>query len=258
MEFLKRQIDQEIFLDEYLTGLHFPRKDIHLLKMEKRIRLNKKVVTGNLLLQPDDILEINVLKQEDNNLQPLNEPLDVLYEDDYLLVVNKPTGIIIHDDGVTERTLDGIVANYYLENGQRHPVYHVHRLDKETSGVILYCKQTYLLGILDYQLAHKEIKREYLALVMGRMRTPITIDKPIGKDRHTNNKYRISETGKAAITHIEPLQTHKNTTLVKCQLETGRTHQIRVHLASISHPIVGDELYGGCWHERIMLHSYCL
>ena len=107
-------------------------------------------------------------------------------------------------------------------------------------------------------LQDKKIQRTYLALAVGSINKKMTINKPIGSDRHHNNRYVISSTGKQAITQIEPLKKVNNNTLIKCKLKTGRTHQIRVHLASISHPIIGDTIYGNTNAERLMLHSCCI
>lgn len=152
--------------------------------------------------------------------------------------------------------MDNLVAGYYQSTNQKHRILHVHRLDKETSGCILYCKQSYLISFFDYCLANNLIQRDYLALVSGVITKEMTIKKKIGKDRHTKNKYRISKNGKEAITVIKPLKHKNDTTLVKCNLMTGRTHQIRVHLHSIGHPVIGDTIYQGKKYSRLMLHSY--
>ncbi len=256
---MKKIIKKSIKLNQQLQQLYFSKKDIHLLKMEKRITINNTIINSNITLQENDILEIDVIKDEEIDKTPLKQDLKVLYEDDYILVVDKPVGIIIHDDGNKNTlTLDNLVAGYYLQTSQKHRILHVHRLDKETSGCILYCKQSYLISYFDYCIANNLIQRNYLALVSGIIDKQLTINKKIGKDRHINNKYRLSKTGKTAITLIKPLQQENDTTLVRCTLKTGRTHQIRVHLQSIGHPIIGDDIYGGKKYQRLMLHSYQL
>lgn len=251
---MHRYIKEEIYLDELLNNLFCSKKTVYLLKQENRIKVNNKQVKENILLNENDIIDIDIIKDETNDIEETYFNLDILYEDDYLLIVNKPIGVIIHDDNSTD-ALDNYVAYYYRSTNQRHKVYHVHRLDKDTSGAILYCKQAYLLPLLDKMLQEKKIQRTYLALASGNISKKMTINKPIGSDRHHNNRYVISSTGKEAITQVEPLKRFGKNTLVKCKLKTGRTHQIRVHLASISHPIVGDTIYGNIPAERLMLHS---
>ncbi|MGI6608521.1 MAG: RluA family pseudouridine synthase [Erysipelotrichaceae bacterium] len=254
---MKTIIKTSTNLNNYLKQLFFSKKDIHLLKMEKRIKVNNKTVTGDVNLNKDDVLEIDIIKDEEIDKTPVRQPLKILYEDDFILVVDKPAGIIIHSDGnKSDITLDNLVAGYYQSTSQKHRLLHVHRLDKETSGCILYCKQSFLIAYFDYCLANNLIQRNYLAMVTGIISKEITISKKIGKDRHVNNRYRISDRGKPAITHVRPLKYENDTTLIKCRLETGRTHQIRVHLNSIGHPVIGDTIYQGKKHQRLMLHSF--
>lgn len=256
---MKRVIEKTININDYLKQLLFSKKDIHLLKMEKRIKVNNNLVLSDIFLNENDILEIDIIKDEEIDKTPLVQDLKILYEDDFVLVVDKPIGIIIHDDGNKDTiTLDNLIAGYYHSTNQKHRILHVHRLDKETSGCILYCKQSYLISYFDYCIANNLIERDYLALVTGIINKEMIINKKIGKDRHFNNKYRVSNSGKLATTFIKPIQQQKDTTLIKCRLKTGRTHQIRVHLQAIGHPIIGDTIYCGKKHDRLMLHAYKL
>ncbi|MGN1399273.1 MAG: RluA family pseudouridine synthase [Erysipelotrichaceae bacterium] len=242
-------------LDELLLDYFVSKKVVYLLKLEKRIKVNGKTVINKLQLQVNDEIEIDLFKPEENAIETFDYSIDILYEDDCLLIVNKPVDMLIYDDNKSD-CLDNCIANYYQKTNQKHKVYHLHRLDKDTSGCIIYCKEPYLLAKLDNMLATKQIERTYLALVEGKISHKMTINQPIGKDRHINNKYRISNSGKSAVTVVEPIKYANNTTLVKCKLKTGRTHQIRVHLSSISHPIIGDLIYGQKRAPRLMLHSY--
>ncbi len=256
---IKKVLNNSIYLNKYLQQLFFSKKDIHLLKMEKRIQVNSDIITSDVILKENDVLEIDVIKEEEIDKIAVRQDLKILYEDEFLLAVDKPIGIIIHSDGNKNNiTLDNLIAGYYQATNQNHRVLHVHRLDKETSGCILYCKQSYLISYFDYCLANNLMlmQRNYLALVTGVIDKEITIKKNIGRDRHVNNKYRISKNGKPAITVIKPLKQQNGTTLIKCSLQTGRTHQIRVHLQSIGHPIIGDTIYRGKKYDRLMLHSY--
>ena len=123
--------------------------------------------------------------------------------------------MLIYDSN-NQNCLDNCVANYYQKSWQAHKVYHLHRLDRDTSGCIIYCKEPYLLAKLDYMIANKQIQRDYLALIEGKLENKITINKSIGRDRHINNKFRISSSGKQAITSIEPIKYENGNTLVKC------------------------------------------
>ncbi len=244
-------------LDEFLINIFHSKKNIYLMKQEKRIKVNDKIITGNCLLKINDSVDIDVLKNEEINIQPVKSTLEILYEDDYLLIINKPLNLIIHDDQ-TLNALDNYVAYYYLTTGQKHKVYHIHRLDKDTSGCILYCKQPYLVPVFDDMLEKKEIQRTYVAIAEGIIKNKMTINKPLGSDRHQNNRYVVSAKGKEAITIINPIKQIGSNTLISCQLKTGRTHQIRVHLAYINHPLIGDKIYGRTNAKRLMLHSYSL
>ena len=252
---MKIKAGKQTDIDTILFDFFLSRKIVYFLKAEKRVRVNGAVVTKNTSIETNDQIEIDILKPETNDIPVYDRKIEVLYEDAYLLIINKPIDILIYDSN-NQNCLDNCVANYYQKNQQTHKVYHLHRLDRDTSGCIIYCKEPYLLAKLDYMIANKQIQRDYLALIEGKLENKITINKPIGRDRHINNKFRISSSGKQAITSIEPIKYENGNTLVKCRLKTGRTHQIRVHLSSINHPIVGDKIYGGKQANRLMLHSY--
>ena len=254
---LKEEIENEMMLDDFLEKYHFSRKQKHLLKMEKRITVNDQIVVHNITLHENDCICIDCFKEEEDNLTSYPYDLEILYEDDIILIVNKPIHMIVHSDGNDTQTLDHAVKYYYEKTNQHVPVRHIHRLDRDTSGCILYCKSSYLQPYFDHMMSTKQIKRKYLALVEGKIEKKQTINAPIGKDRH-ENKYRVSKTGQSAITHIKPISYNQNKTLIECVLDTGRTHQIRVHLASIGHPLTGDELYGRKKKVRCCLHSYSI
>ena len=254
---LQDTIHETILLDDYLEFYHFSKKQKHLLKMEKRILVNNKIINHNITLYENDSIEINCSEEIQDSLEPYNYDLEILYEDDLILIVNKPIHMIVHSDGNDTQTLDHAVKNYYLKTNQNIAVRHIHRLDRDTSGCILYCKSTYLQPYFDYLMSTKQIRRTYLALVEGKIEKKQTINANIGRDRHSN-KYRVSQSGQSAITHIKPVKYQKKKTLIECTLDTGRTHQIRVHLSSINHPLIGDELYGKRAKVRCCLHSHTI
>jgi len=173
--------------------------------------------------------------------------LDVLYEDDHLLVANKRAGMPVHGANKGQRnSLDVAVAVHMLRNNDPIIVRHIHRLDDDTSGPVLYAKNEFAQQRLDELMRNKEIERQYVAIVHGQLKTKKgTIRESIGKDRHQPKRRIVTPKGDDAVTHYEVLESNEKFSVVKLSLETGRTHQIRVHMSHIRHPLVGDYLYGG-------------
>lgn len=201
---------------------------------------------GSIELSPHR-LRLKLFGKQPIDFAPEWMALDIIYEDDFSLVVNKPAGLKVHPtvDGET-RTLANAVAAYYEASGIESSVRHVHRLDQWTSGAVLYAKHEFSQNRLDEAMRLKQIERHYVAIVQGLLDPPAgSFDGPIGRDRHHNTRRRVSRTGKRAITHYRVIETSQHGSLVRLQLETGRTHQIRVHLSHAGHPLVGDALYGG-------------
>ena len=191
-----------------------------------------------------DILSINIYP-EDNIYKEENNPINIAYEDELCLVVFKPKGVLVHSDGNSEVTLTDYVKSYYKDKPYID-VQPIHRLDKETSGLVMFSKSLIFQPLLDNLLSKKSIRRYYLAFVKGKMKVndSLVIDKPIGKDRHNANKQVIAKNGQNAVTKIKCIGTKDGISVIRCYLDTGRTHQIRVHLASIGLPIINDDLYG--------------
>jgi 23S rRNA pseudouridine1911/1915/1917 synthase len=173
--------------------------------------------------------------------------LNILYEDEFTLIVNKPAGIEVHpSEKGQRRTLAHAVAAYYELSNQDVRIRHIHRIDKDTTGPVLYAKNEFAHYQYDKAMREKTIERIYIALAEGYLEgNKGKIDKPIGQDRHHSTRRRVSDTGDPAVTHFEVVERLKDHTLVRLRLETGRTHQIRVHLSSINHPLAGDGMYGG-------------
>jgi len=257
-------------------GLKLPRRYTEQLFYEQRVRMGGDLASPDGIVQAGQKIRLEggildeyglqfglngaVSASAENSLLQPNEmgtegswrpPLDILYEDEHLLVVNKPANLLIYPGSDSDwDSLGHRVAQYYIQQGLQRRVYHVHRLDKDTSGAVLYAKHAYSARALDVLLAEHKIGRRYVALIGGRLRPAMgTVVAPIGRDRHVSGRYRISPTGKPAITHYESLAScrvaNDTVTLVECELETGRTHQIRVHMSSQGCPVIGDRLYGG-------------
>lgn len=192
-------------------------------------------------------IRLRMCPPEALGLDPANDPIEVLYEDDHLMIVNKPAGVLLHPTEPFHRsTLDHMVAGHFFRTGLQAKVRHVHRLDQDTSGVVLYAKHAWASALLDEMLRERKIKRTYFAFVQGQVKKESgKINEPIGKDRNHASRRRVTPTGDAAVTHYQVRERYRTATLMECRLETGRTHQIRVHVSHIGHPILGDDLYGG-------------
>jgi 23S rRNA pseudouridine1911/1915/1917 synthase len=172
-------------------------------------------------------------------------PIDVVFEDAHLIVINKPPGLVVHPGS---GNWDGTLLNALLQHAPQ--LTHipragiVHRLDKDTSGLLVVAKTLIVQTALVRQLQDHSVTRQYVAVVHGFVQSEGTVDSPIGRHKTQRVRMAVAPNGKPAITHYEPVAHYENATLVRCQLETGRTHQIRVHMMSIGHPIVGDMVYG--------------
>jgi len=226
-----------------------------------RIKINGKEVKLNYILNDGDKIEINVEKEESQNIEPEKMDLDIIYEDKDLIVVNKIPGIVVHPtkSHPSETLANGLIY-HFRKNGEKCIVRLVNRLDMDTSGLVIIAKNQFAHMSLSYAMKNKEIEKSYLAIVHG---TPkydkATINLPIDRPTMDSIKREVMENGKKSITHYEVLEYYSKGSLIKLRLETGRTHQIRVHLSHIGNPIYGDCLYGKKEYEYIKrqaLHAY--
>ena len=232
-----------------------PRKVRHFLRTRKDVQLNGSVAMFHQEVQAGDTISLH-LEESDYTYQEVvfgdASLVDVLYEDEHLIVVNKPYGIKTHPNQPDE---DDTMFNHLAAYLNDRP-YVVHRLDKETSGALLFAKNPFVLPILGRLLEEKQIYRRYQAIVHGRLTKDQTIRQKIGRDRHDRRKRVVDpKNGQMAITHVTVEKINERTTNITCVLETGRTHQIRVHLAHLGFPIVGDSLYQNKPAKRLMLHA---
>ncbi|MDO4499979.1 MAG: RluA family pseudouridine synthase [Erysipelotrichaceae bacterium] len=229
------------FFDEFIPS----KKIQHLLIQNKWIKMD-----GNPVKREDDIvglnLEINIYPEE-YHYEETKLKADVVYEDELMVIVNKPKGVLVHSDGTDDNTLAKWVESYYVDKPYVC-VQPLHRLDRETTGIVVFSKSMIFQPLLDKLLSEKQIRRYYLGFVKGKIEADksFVINKPIGKDRHDASKRVIFKGGQEAMTRVRSYGYSKkdNYSILRCSLDTGRTHQIRVHLASEKLPILNDPLYG--------------
>ena len=244
--------DKEIRIDQYLSSieeLELTRAKIQKMISSGFILVNDKKIKNSYKVSNNDKVLIKEY-HEDTSIKKEKMPLDIVYEDDDVIVVNKKSGVVVHPSiGNTSGTLvNGLMyygKNLSKVNGKFRPGI-VHRIDKDTSGLLLVAKNDRAHAVLAEQLKNKTVNRKYVALVSGVINHDTgTIDAPIGRDKNDRKKMAVtSENSKDAVTHFRVLERYKNATLIECKLETGRTHQIRVHMKYIGHPVINDPVYG--------------
>lgn len=235
------------FIAEKISSLS--RTRIKELIKEKHVLVNDKKEKTSYQVHEGDEIKVTVPALKPLSVEPENIPLAIVYEDDDVIVVNKPQGMVVHPSvGHPDHTLVNALLYHTKDlaaspEGFRPGI--VHRIDKDTSGLLMIAKNANARTSLEQQLANKSNKRLYLAIVHGNFTEDSgLIDAPIGRDHYNRKKMAVVENGKDAITHFKVLEHFNGYSLIQCQLETGRTHQIRVHLAYIGHPVAGDPLYG--------------
>ena len=250
-----------ITIKEFLKEYHVGKAKIEDIRVNKLVTLNYKNASLEEKLHKDDTLIFDM--PEIINFSPSKNNVEVVYEDEEILIVNKPSGILIHPDGddKNQDTLVNRVAKYYVDKNDIREVRYSHRIDVETSGLVLFCKNFLSHAKINFEVENHIVLREYRAISEGIYKVKKgKINSPIGRDRHISNKFRVSNSDKSkdSITNYKVIKEKDNVSLVSCILETGRTHQIRVHLSSINHPLCGDVLYGGNKRKinRVALHSY--
>ena len=256
MEILEFSVDGSengIRIDRYLSekNAELSRSYLQKLLKEQGITVNGREVKANYKVQAGDEIRISLPDLSEPDILPEDIPLDILYEDEDVMVVNKPKGMVVHPSaGHTSGTLVNAIlfhcqGNLSGINGVMRPGI-VHRIDKDTTGALLICKNDVAHRDLAEQLKEHSIKRRYRAIVSGNLKDDEgTVEGPIGRHPVDRKKMAINyKNGKEAITHYKVLERFGNATYIECRLETGRTHQIRVHMTSIGHPLLGDEVYG--------------
>lgn len=250
LEYLVLPSDDCVRIDRFVARLYpqFSRTLVQKTIDQELLEVNGKSVKSNYIVVPGDLIVVFDVPIAEMNLSPENIPLDIVYEDEDVLVVNKPAGMVVHPaPGSYEHTLVNAllfhVNSLSALNGPVRPGI-VHRIDKDTSGLLMVAKTDFAHMKLAAELAEKATKREYVGLLDGLLNNDKgTIDMPIGRDPRDRKRMAVVETGKHAVTHFQVLERFQHQTLVQCVLETGRTHQIRVHLAKIGFPVTNDPIY---------------
>lgn len=237
-------------LDKVVTN-HYPdltRSKIQNLIKQEQILVNQAPTTNRYKVSENDVIDVTLPDPVEVSVKPEKMNLDIVFEDDDVIVVNKPQGMVVHPAPGHE---NGTLVNGLLDhaplatvNGELRPGI-VHRIDKDTSGLLMVAKNDQAMLSLSAQLKAKTNQRKYLAIVHGNFKEEAgTISAPIGRSKKDRKKMAIVEDGRPAVTHFKVLERFTDYTLIECELETGRTHQIRVHLKYIGHPVAGDPLYG--------------
>lgn len=248
------QIDEslvELRVDKYLAEVceDLSRSELREYFEQNLVRVNNKKVKPSFKVKDKDVVDIDVKEDEPITLEKENIPLDIVYEDEDILVVNKPSGMVVHP---APGHYHGTLVNALLFHCQslsnlggdvRTGI--VHRIDKDTSGLLVVCKTNFAHKSLSEQLKLKTTTRKYIAIVSGSISHNLgKINAPIGRDPENRQKMAVVDGGKSAITHFRVIDRFRDFTLIEVELETGRTHQIRVHMAYIGHPVMNDPLYG--------------
>ncbi len=262
---MKLEVNEDaIRLDSYIAlNSDLSRSRVAKLISESKVLVNGKEKSASYKVKIGDIIEVGIEEEIDfENLEPANIPLDIIYGDQYLMIINKQSGLVVHPaPGHVKDTLVNALLYHskVSKDGTFRPGI-VHRLDKDTSGLMVVAKDAKTMELLSEMIKNKKIERHYLAIVDGViMHETGTIDAPIGRDEANRQKMAVTaHNSKEAITNFKVLKRFKNNTLIECILETGRTHQIRVHLNYIKHSVSNDPVYGN--HKNVtefgqMLHS---
>jgi 23S rRNA pseudouridine1911/1915/1917 synthase len=251
MKHLSYQIEKENagckLRDLLYKKLHLSTAIITKLKKTSGIYVNHQNKYLDYRVKEGDIITVNLKMDEVNEIIPESLPLQIIYEDDYYLIINKPANMPVHPSRLHQSgTLANAVSYYWKNQGQNKLFRPVNRLDKNTSGLIIIAQSQYSHQLLAKSLEKHELKRVYYALVEGNPVKPTgEIDVPIGRIDTSIIMRSVISSGQRACTHFKVLKTYQDISLMQLQLETGRTHQIRVHMNYIGHPLVGDSLYGG-------------
>lgn len=266
---IKVDSSDEIRIDKYLTTYlkDYSRSFVKNLFLNNFVYLNNKIAKPSTKVNLGDKIFVSIPENKEISIKPQNILLDIVYEDEYMAIINKPVNMIVHPtESITEDTLVNAIMYRFKSLSDLDLPFRpgiVHRLDKDTTGLIVIAKDNNTHLLLQKMFKDRKIKKTYLAIVHGRIQEPLVLNLPIG--RHIKDRKKMSvreDVGKEAVTRIFPILFNENYSLLKINIDTGRTHQIRVHLKHIHHCIVGDKIYGKK-NEKVnfktqLLHAYKL
>ena len=265
LKYTVKQEDVGRKIDAILKNrMNISRRMITGLKKNNSIFLNGKQAFTNIKVNVNDEVSVNIVKDESQDIEPQDIPIEIVFEDNDLLILNKQPGIVVHP---TKNYLDGTLANgivnHWREKGESTIVRLVNRLDRDTSGLIIIAKNQFCHQAMAKQMDVDNVEKKYYAIVHGDLeKDEGTIDLPIDRPTYQSIKRDVMEEGTKAVTHYWVVERFNNATLVEIRLETGKTHQIRVHMTHIGHPLFGDTLYGDSddmdFISRQALHAYML
>lgn len=262
--------NDNIRLDSYISkkDTELSRGTIQRLLEEGNIKVNDIVKKNSYKVKLGDIIKINIPEVKDTKIEAQDIPVDIVYEDADIIVVNKPKGLVVHPaNGNPDGTLVNAIMNICKDSlsgigGEKRPGI-VHRLDKDTSGLLIIAKNDKAHILMSEQIKNREVNKHYIALVRGIIQEDeATINMPIARSKKDRKKMAVDKDGREAITHFKVLKRYDHYTLIELKIDTGRTHQIRVHMAEIGHPVIGDEVYSNGKNEfnikGQMLHAKSL
>ena len=248
-----KQQDEKQSLFDYLLSYKVNKSFVNHLLNLKKIKLNgSNIIDKNYDIIEGDIIELNIEIEE---IEPYAFDIKVIYEDSHIIIVDKPANILVHSDGNTNNTLTNAVKHYLNKKNEICNAYPIHRLDYETTGIVIFAKNKLMLSYLSVSIEKHELLKKYICLCQNPFSSKQgVINSPIAKDRHSN-KQIVVKTGKEAESIYKVIKNGK-ISKVEVQIKHGRKHQIRVHMASIGHPIVGDKIYGNNQKESLKLHFW--
>lgn len=240
----------DVRIDTFLSSeTEYSRSRLSKFIKEGQVLVNGKTISSSFKVKEGDIVWFNDVQDEEIDVTAEKMDIDIVYEDDYLAVINKKSGIVVHPavGNYFHTLVNGLM--YHFNNISKEGTIRpgiVHRLDKDTSGLMVVAKNDLVHDKLSNMIKEKQVERKYLALVWGTIKHEKgTIDAPIGRDLNNRQKYTVTDiNSKDSVTHFKVLERFKDVTLIECKLDTGRTHQIRVHMEYIGHPVVNDPVYG--------------
>lgn len=254
ISFLAGEAYHDKSIRAFLENHHLSKSTIYKLESAKKLLVNGAFMPFSRFLDRDDQIRIDFSDIKAHDIEPVKGVVEIIYEDEDLVVLNKPVRLLVHTDGQTTDTLTNRLAYSYQNQGYPYAVLPVHRIDMETSGMVIFAKHPLSHSYLSHLFESQTIKKTYVCLAEYSFKEDHgIIDSRIGSDRHSNRQV-IVPTGQSALTKYQVMERKTDSTKLSVEIKGGRKHQIRVHLASIGHPILGDSLYGHRTNGRMMLH----